>query len=172
MRMHRVLRWALVKDAHRRLRHVGDAILELEAAAPSASRLDTEPGRRRWPMVAALVAAAMIAAVIGAAVALRWLPSSADTTSRSASNFTIPVGASEVLPRNAAISPDGRYIAYIAGPLGNQKTYLRKVGDRQSRVSGGVAAAISAAVLFAGFAVGGVLRCGEAEEGACWRRLR
>ena len=132
--MHRVLRWALVKDAHRRLRHVGDAILELEAAAPSASRLDTEPGRRRWPMVAALVAAAMIAAVIGAAVALRWLPSSADTTSRSASNFTIPVGASEVLPRNAAISPDGRYIAYIAGPLGNQKTYLRKVGDRQSRV--------------------------------------
>jgi serine/threonine-protein kinase len=40
----------------------------------------------------------------------------------------------EVLPRAAAISPDGRYVAYIAGPHGNQKTYLRRVGDRQSRL--------------------------------------
>ena len=66
--VHRVLRWALVKDAQRRLRHVGDASLELETSASSASRRETEPARRRWPMVAALVAAAILGAIIGAAV--------------------------------------------------------------------------------------------------------
>jgi serine/threonine-protein kinase len=129
----RVLRWALVKDAHRRLRHIGDAILELEGSASSTSRGDTAPAWRRWPIVAALVAATVVGTIIGAIAAIRSRPARTDTASLS-STFTIAVGASEVLPRLAAISPDGRYIAYIAGPSGNQRAYLRRVGDRQSRV--------------------------------------
>jgi serine/threonine-protein kinase len=131
--MHRVVRWALAKDVHQRLRHIGDAILELEGSASSASRHDAGPAWRRWPVVAALVAATVIGTFIGAVAAIRWRPAPADTAP-VASTFAIAVGPSEVLPRLAAISPDGRYIAYVAGPLGNQRTYLRKVGDRQSRV--------------------------------------
>jgi len=130
--MHRVLRWALVKDVHRRLRHVGDAILELEASASSASRHDVEPSRRRWPMVAALVGAATIGVIIGA-VGTRWLASTVNPV-RASSRFAIPVAPLEVQAQNVAISPDGRYVAYLAGPPAHQKTYLRRVDDRQSRV--------------------------------------
>ena len=129
--MQRVLRWALVKDVHRRLRHVGDAILELEASGSSASR--QEPARRRWPLVTALVAAAIIGAVVGA-IGARWLQPESANTIRATSRFAIPVAPLEVIPQNVAISPDGRYIAYLAGPPDHQKTYLRHVDDRASRV--------------------------------------
>jgi serine/threonine-protein kinase len=128
----RVLRWALLKDARRRLRHIGDAILELEGSASSTSRDDTAPAWRRWAIVAAVVAATVVGTIIGAVAAIRWQPTQTDTAPPS--TFTIAVGPSEVLPRLAAMSPDGRYIAYIAGPSGNQRAYLRRVGDRQSRV--------------------------------------
>ena len=131
--MHRVLRWALVKDVHRRLRHVGDAILELETSASSPSRHDPEPVRRLWPMVGALVVAAVISAIIGA-LGARWLRPQPASGARGSSRFAIPVAPLEVLPQNVAISPDGRYIAYLAGPPDHQKTYLRHVDDRQSRV--------------------------------------
>ena len=131
--VNRVLRWALAKEPQRRLRHVGDASLLLEASGSSVPRLNTETERRRFPVVVVSVAAALVGAFIGAAAMLRWQPARSDDA-RPVSNYTISVAASEVLPRNVAISPDGRYIAYIAGPLGNQKTYLRAVGDRQSRL--------------------------------------
>jgi serine/threonine-protein kinase len=37
-------------------------------------------------------------------------------------------------PRNVAISPDGRFVAYLAGPPGHQKTYLRRIGELESQV--------------------------------------
>jgi serine/threonine protein kinase len=128
--MHRVLRWSLMKDAHRRLRHVGDAILELEA---TASRHDTPPARRRWPIVVGLVGAAIIGAIVGA-LGGRWLQPSSTNATRSTSRFAVPVAPLEVIAQNVAISPDGRYIAYLAGPPDHQKTYLRHVDDRASRV--------------------------------------
>jgi len=131
--MQRVLRWALVKDVHRRLRHVGDAILELEASTSSTPHRDTEPDRRRWPMVAALVAAAMIGAISGA-LGARWLQPLPPNAARATARYAIPVAPLEVLPENVAISPDGRYVAYLAGPPAHQKTYLRRIDDRESRV--------------------------------------
>jgi len=131
--MHRVLRWALVKDVHRRLRHVGDAILELESSAPSASRHDRQAARLRWPLLAGLMSAVIIGAIVGA-FAVRWLQPSPANATRATSRFAIPVGPLEVIPQNVAISPDGRYIAYLAGPPDHQKTYLRHVDDRESRV--------------------------------------
>ena len=131
--MQRVLRWALVKDVHRRLRHIGDAILELEASTVSTSRPETKPTWRRWPVVAALVGAAMIGASIGA-IGGRWLQPSPANATRATSRFAIPVAPLEVIPQRVAISPDGRYIAYLAGPPDHQKTYLRHLDDRESRV--------------------------------------
>ena len=132
--MHRVLRWALVKDVHRRLRHIGDAILELESSPSSTPRPDTTAAWRRWPVIAALVGAAMIGVIIGAVVGGRWLRSQPAPATRASSRFAIPVAPLEVIPQNVAISPDGRYLAYLAGPPAHQKTYLRQVNDRESRV--------------------------------------
>jgi serine/threonine-protein kinase len=128
--MQRVLRWALVKDVHRRLRHVGDAILELEASAANASQAG--PPRRRWP-ITAFVGAAIVSAIVGA-LAARWLSPQRESGSRATSRFAVPVTPLEVIPQNVAMSPDGRYIAYLAGPPDHQKTYLRHVDDRASRV--------------------------------------
>ena len=131
--IHRVLTWALAKDVHRRLRHIGDAILELEGATASASLRDTPPARRRWLTAAALVVAALSGVLTGA-LGARWLQSSSANATRATSRFAIPVAPPEVIPQNVAISPDGRYIAYLAGPPDHQKTYLRRVDDRESRV--------------------------------------
>jgi len=48
--------------------------------------------------------------------------------------YLLFIGPQEVLPRAVAISPDGRYVAYLAGPSGHEKTYLRLVGERDARV--------------------------------------
>ena len=132
--IHRVLRWALAKEAHRRLRHLGDAILELEEATANAPLHHTPPARRRWLMTAALVGAAMTGLITGAFSARWLLQSSSANAARATSRFAIPVAPFEVIPQNVAISPDGRYIAYLAGPPDHQKTYLRRVDDRESRV--------------------------------------
>ena len=131
--LRRVLRWALAKDPQRRLRHLGDACLELESADPNASARDAERPRTGWPLAAALVTAVIGGIVVGAFGARRWTSQVPDSA-RQTANFAIPVAVAEVWPRNVAISPDARYVAYVAGPPGNQKTYLRHVGDRQSRL--------------------------------------
>jgi len=131
--MHRILRWALVKDVHRRLRHVGDAILELESPPSIVPRRDAEPVRRTRPMVFVVVGAAIIAGTIGA-LGARWLRPQSANAPRATSRFTITVAPLEVLPQNVAISPDGRYIAYLGGPPDHKRTYLRHVDSRESRV--------------------------------------
>mgnify|MGYP001084452516 CR=1 FL=1 len=45
-----------------------------------------------------------------------------------------PLLQSRFAERNAAISPDGRYIAYLGGPPDHKRTYLRHVDSRESRV--------------------------------------
>ena len=130
--VHRVLRWALAKDPQRRLRdrcrcaaRTGNAGHRRVSRRPGRAsppvgrcrgvdrRADRQRHRRRGRLAHGCK--------------LR-LPDSTRLTSQ----FAIPVGPLEVLPRNVAISPDGRYIAYLAGPPGNQKTYLRvsAIGSR------------------------------------------
>jgi Tol biopolymer transport system component len=128
----RVLRWALVKDPQRRLRDLGDARLELELPdAAGDARGAAAPSRRG--QIAALLGALVLGAVASGALARWWQPAAAESP-RLTSRLAIPVGSRELLPRNVAISPDGRYVAYLAGPSGNEKTYLRSVGAPQARV--------------------------------------
>jgi Tol biopolymer transport system component len=129
----RVVRWALVKDPQRRLRDLGDARLELELPDPVAGegRKIASPSRRA--QIAALLGALVLGAVVSGAI-VRWLQPMPAASPRPASRLAIAVGPREVLPRNVAISPDGRYVAYLAGPSGNEKTYLRAVGAPEARV--------------------------------------
>ena len=133
--VHRVLRWALAKDPGRRWRDIADARLELEAAGTTWSGAPaSEQPRRKWRIHAAWGAAVVLAAVIAFAVSRALSGPASEEAPAVSSQFAIPVGAQETLARTVAISPDGRYVAYQAGPPGHQKTYLRAVGERESRL--------------------------------------
>jgi len=128
----RVVRRALVKDPQRRLRDLGDARLELEspqAEAPAPAAV--APSRRT--RIVALLAVLVLGALAGGGI-MRWRQPQPVVSLRVTSRFAIPVGPQEVLARAVAISPDGRYVAYLAGPSGHEKTYLRLVGERDARV--------------------------------------
>ena len=130
----RVLRRALAKDPQQRLRDLGDARFDLQAPTVSGGLAEgAAPSRRR--LVVAMVGVALTAAAAGGALS-RLLRTDSREPPRSVSRFSIAVEPHEVMPRGATISPDGRYVAYVAGPSGNQKNYLRRIGDAQSRLIG------------------------------------
>ena len=131
--IHRVLRWALAKDPKRRLRDIADARLALEASAVDVPHGDTQEAPRRHRRSWAWVTAGILGAMLGAAGArVIWPPTAVAT--RQSAHLAIPVGALEASPRAVAISPDGRYVAYLAGSVGHEKTYLRRLGERDARV--------------------------------------
>lgn len=114
----RLLQRCLVKDVSRRLKHIGDARLELEP----------EPEPRLTPVArvsARHVAATAVAAVVLAIAAL-GVPSLRRTTSTSASDvFHVAIPLSNSLPMRVsgggaaiAVSPDGRSLVYTAGQTG------------------------------------------------------
>jgi serine/threonine-protein kinase len=130
----RVLRWALAKDPRQRLRDIADARLALETAAAVLPGAETRRSLRRQGITrAAWVAAVIVSAGVGAAISRAVRPA-VSVAAGVSSQFAIPVGQTEVLPRNVAISPNGRFVAYLAGPPGNQKTYLRRIGEPESHV--------------------------------------
>jgi serine/threonine protein kinase len=130
-----VLRWTLDKDPKRRLRDIADARVQLEAT----SSAETQPqpatplrATRRWRNPVAWASSLALVAAIGV-LSGRYLRPSPEP-SHSMARFTLSVGPAEESARNVAISSDGKYIAYIAGPAGFPKIYLRDVADRESRV--------------------------------------
>src|SRR5262249_15329712 len=96
---------------------------------------DTEspqaPATSRWRAKAGWAALVALAIALGALSGryFRLLPERQRLTAR----FALPVA--EESARQVAVSPDGRYIAYIAvGPPGIDKIYLRDVSQGASRV--------------------------------------
>jgi Tol biopolymer transport system component len=103
----------------------------LPLATPSGETTPTtapvaaaEPGNRRWLLPVAVGALVVVTGLLG----YQWM-------SRSKAQLEIirtdPVTNSpglEVLP---AISPDGKFIAYLAGPSTNLRLFVRQVGGGQ-----------------------------------------
>ncbi len=121
----RLLRRCLEKDPDRRQRDAGDARLELEAAGEPVAPVGPRPGARgiAW---AALGLAAIVIAVAGGMLARR------ESTIRPP-----PVRFSIDLPPEAplaytpggtiAVSPDGRMVAYSAGPPARPRLHVRSL---------------------------------------------
>ena len=114
----RLLARCLERDKKNRLRDIGDAFLE-ESSQPSPTS-----SLPRWILPAAAAAVA-VAAIAG------WLlrsPKPIDPPHRS---FAIPVeGLSTIdYAHRAVISPDGKYIAYVA----QDKLWLRDLASEQAR---------------------------------------
>jgi serine/threonine protein kinase/Tol biopolymer transport system component len=132
----RLLRRCLEKDPKRRLRDIGDAIADLDDAAevpPDA--VTPSPPRSRAPLYAAL---AVLAAVIVAAV--MWpRPHPAVTSENPLANASFTRYTDfEGSEQDAAISPDGRFIVFLADRSGPFEAWMSQVGSGEFvNVSGG-----------------------------------
>jgi eukaryotic-like serine/threonine-protein kinase len=131
----RLLTRTLVKDPKRRLRDIADARFEFDDATAGAMEgsVSQSPARRSWPRVMAVSVVMVLVAVAAALLGRRFTPSAPERQQPPAL-LTVATGPGESFVRGVAISPDGAYISYIAGPPGDSKLYLRALAERQSRV--------------------------------------
>ncbi len=114
----RLLRRCLEKDPARRMRHIGDAILEIDEKSGlddvASSHLSSASLKRRraWMLAAGATALAAGSWGIGLFLASRSQPADVAAPTR---RFQLPIEKLEyMLGSDAAISPDGRRVAYKA----------------------------------------------------------
>src|SRR5262245_14674556 len=124
----RLLRRCLDKDPNRRLRDIADARFEIEdaLATPSADAAATGEPRQRssLPLIAALALSILATGII------IWnLKPRALVTETSLPVTRVNITPAEPLRLDGegvmALSPDGRYLAYIAGRGGSRRIYVR-----------------------------------------------
>jgi Tol biopolymer transport system component len=128
----RLLLRCLTKDPKKRLRDIGDVRIEIDAmdeALPgaAATAVPTVRGRSRaaaLPWVA-LVIVAMVAAALGAWVALR--PEMTEPNPLAGATFS-RVTNWEGSEEQAEISPDGRFVAFVADRLGQFDVWVSQLG--------------------------------------------
>ncbi len=132
-----VLRRCLQKDAHHRLRDIGDARIELDEALnePGEAEESTTPVRSH-PM--ALVAMTFVAVV--ATGLLLWSLTRSTPPRGAVKRVVIPLAPAAALARNdrhpaVAISPDGEHVAYVAGE--SSQLYLRSMDEREGKLIDG-----------------------------------
>ena len=131
----RLLRRCLARDLKRRLRHIGDAHLELEEAAtePLSDRA-ARRGDSRWTIrpAAALFAAGVLAAGIGWLLALARTPSAPQPV-----RFVVSLPSTAQLAAldfpSLAISPDGSRLAYVASRGSQTQLFVREMNSLESR---------------------------------------
>ncbi len=118
-----LLRRCLEKDPKRRLRDIGDAVLEPElATTPDPAR----PPVYRHPLMWALA----VIAVAALAYALWNRPSSIP---KAVVRLSIPLPPDQELTDSPAISPDGQTIAYISRRGTDEpQLYLRRLNSMES----------------------------------------
>ena len=131
----KLLKRCLEKDLARRLRDIGDARLELEDAqspapsSPSLARHGRAQARGRW-RTAVIIAAALVVGAAGAAVGLLQARRPAGQNPLENSLFS-RVTNFEGTERSAAISRDGRFVAYRSDRDGPLDVWLTQIGTGQ-----------------------------------------
>jgi Tol biopolymer transport system component len=130
----RLLRRCLEKDSRRRLRDIGDAVIELNDAvtepevAPSiAPAADQSRSRKRWvwSLAAVLTLSGVVAIlVLGRGRVLRVWPGS-----NTAPTFTriTRLTSGPALEYGPAISPDGKWVAYLSNVRGPVDLWVKFV---------------------------------------------
>lgn len=127
----RLLRKTIEKDAEKRLRDASDAILELDSASDSDIPAATRPNIGAWVALGVLVAAAA-----GVAIGATWKRSDPEAAS-SPLRFSVqtrPINT-PVIGGCAAISPDGKMLAYVAWGDGDitSQLYVRRLDSFESQ---------------------------------------
>ena len=130
----RLLQRCLQKDPKRRLRDIGDAVIEPDWpwVRPSAA---TAAWRRPLAIVLALIVAAASLAVV-------LFRRRSATPAQMVSRLVIPLAPGQELHSYPAISPDGRMVAYSVNPgSGEPQLYLRELNSFEARLVSGSAGA-------------------------------
>jgi eukaryotic-like serine/threonine-protein kinase len=127
----RLIERCLAKDPKQRLRDIGDARHEIDAALTDRpDSVDAGSDRRAvwpWRWIATLAVAVAATALLVASLARRQSPPG---TPASVARLVIVPPGDEPLAIDTpvvAISPDGRRIAYVAGRGSQQKIYIRDI---------------------------------------------
>jgi Tol biopolymer transport system component len=130
-RLRRLLGRCLEKDPKKRLRDIGDAWELLDDAIPAIAPAPRSwPGWMRWALVGLFGAASAAAAVF----AWLWLSTTAGDTLSAQFQVQPPAGTEFGFPYGAtAISPDGRYVVFAAGPQGSGPLWLRPLDSLTAR---------------------------------------
>ena len=170
----KLLKRCLEKDLSRRLRDIGDARLELEdAQSPAAARAGSPGaegrvharGRRRTAM---MVAAAFVVGAVAGAVGLLQTRRPALPNPLENARFS-RVTNFEGTERSAAISRDGRFVAYRSDREGPLDVWLTQIGTGEYRnVTKGIDDEFATEHPSCGFSADGEIWLG----GGAGRRLR
>jgi eukaryotic-like serine/threonine-protein kinase len=122
------------KDPRQRLRDIGEARLALEGAREvDALQPLTLSSASRWRLWPWLAAAAIVAAIVGAAIAW-WARPAPSLPEAVRFQIQAPQGG-KIRPGTPAISPNGRTLAYVVTDAqGKGRIFLRELGAIESRV--------------------------------------
>ncbi|HEV2064953.1 MAG TPA: protein kinase, partial [Thermoanaerobaculia bacterium] len=132
----RLLRRCLERDPRRRLRHIGDAVIEIDEALAGPSSDDRASAAaaaplRAWQRPSALAAGALLLAGLSGAAA--WVLKPSPNVPRPITRFALTLPASLTMTvfvqRAVAVSPDGTRIAFVAGDL----IYVRDLSGGEAR---------------------------------------
>jgi serine/threonine protein kinase/Tol biopolymer transport system component len=136
-RVAELIRRCLRKDPKRRLRDIGDAVVELDeviAGAPANTAMvaASRSSRSYLPWVTALLAIVAAAAVAWSAMPLRQAAVRSRSVTRA--SIALPPSATMFLGRGSsvAMSPDGTRIVYVATDKARTQLYLRAVDQMNS----------------------------------------
>jgi Tol biopolymer transport system component len=129
-----LLQRCLEKDARNRLRDIGDAMALVDAATRAVDAAPASRARERW--LGGIAAAAVISATaLGA-----WIFSRPAAAPSELMRFAVPPpDGQRIAPGDAAsgaiaLSPDGRQIAFVAGPTPVQSmVFLRSLDSLTAR---------------------------------------
>jgi len=124
----RLLRRCMAKTPRERLHHIADARIELEEAGAEPVVLDdaVHEAPRRWPVVALLVVALVIAIVFAVTSGRNGPPPAREPALENARfTFLTDFPGDEL---DAAISPDGLFVAFLSDRDGKFEAYAGPIG--------------------------------------------
>ncbi|PWT90056.1 MAG: hypothetical protein C5B55_10295 [Blastocatellia bacterium] len=132
--LERVVLHCLEKNADRRFQSASDVVFALENLSPSSASVPAQEqpvvrkSRERFVWIA-LIALLLVAIVFASVLGLR-------TRTNSAEIVRLPVAVPDnaypvvdVEEHNMALSPDGKYLAFIANSAGKQMLYVRPLNS-------------------------------------------
>jgi serine/threonine protein kinase/Tol biopolymer transport system component len=120
----RLLRRCLQKNSHKRLDSAAVAAFEIEEARSGSGKSSDGPGSRWSEALAWSIVTVMVLAALGMAIYLATRP---PAPSRGVERFEIRLPSGVRLNGQAAVSPDGRRVAFIGANSAGRQVYMREL---------------------------------------------